>query len=239
MDTSKIIDVLCQIVGGGTVGIITYWISSKLWPASVKKDAMEHTLEYALMPIQKILKPIRLLSIEDIFSDIKEIDEIMNNNPFDIPPLHRCKVDDIKRFIKLYNDDTRNQKILEKKIRSEYASYVSMFHIQCNYVKKQLGYPYSNFYDALRYETGSPVIATLFLLFIAIMLVSVYVVLFLQNEPLKATIIFCSPAVLFLIYAIIYRILKNRGGIRVVISNFRNRKSGRLPNDSVRQKQKL
>ncbi|WP_444644329.1 hypothetical protein ACRQU7_05425 [Caproiciproducens sp. R1] len=64
MDTSKIIDVLCQIVGGGVVGIITYWISSKLWPASVKKDAMEHTLEYALTPIQKILKPIRLLSIE-------------------------------------------------------------------------------------------------------------------------------------------------------------------------------
>jgi hypothetical protein len=37
MDTSKIIDVLCQIVGGGVVGIITYWISSKLWPASKKK----------------------------------------------------------------------------------------------------------------------------------------------------------------------------------------------------------
>jgi hypothetical protein len=29
-----------------------------------KKDAMEHTLEYALTLIQKILKPMRLLSIE-------------------------------------------------------------------------------------------------------------------------------------------------------------------------------
>lgn len=238
---SQLIYVICQIVGSGVVGMATYWLSSKLWPASVKKDAMTHILKHALSPILAVIRPAKRLPIADLISDINSIDKIMKDNPFDIPPLHKCKMNDINRFIELYEGEQtncENRKVLEREIRKEYSSYVTMFNIQCNYVKKQLGYPYSNFYDSLRYETGSPFFSTLFLSLLFIMWISIYAFFLIKNEFLKAILILFVPAILFVIYAIIYRVLKNRGGIRVIINNIKSKhkNDSKSSNDLERQK---
>ena len=232
----QLISAICTIVGGLIVGIVTYWFSSKLWPASIKKNAMTHTLEHALSPILKIVRPVKNLSISDMISDINSIDKIMKDNPFDIPPLHRYKIDDINRFIELYEDDktsVESKQILKKKIKIEYSSYVSMFNIQCNYVRKQLGYPYSNFYDSLRYETGSPFMATLFLLLILVIWAALYVLFLIENKYNTAMLILLVPTILYAILAILYRVLKNHGGIIVVINNIKckNEDSSQTVND--------
>lgn len=237
----KFIDVLCQIICGGTVGIITYWVSSKLWTPSEKKEALKHTMNYVLLPISSILLSVRKTKIEDLLAMIEKIDAIMNANPFDIPPTHRWKLNDVKDSVKNYKDhnDKKAKELLERKIRYEVSAYVNMFNIQCNYTKKQLGYPYDSVYDFLKYKTGMPVLAAGGLIALGIMWFIVYYVLYSYHEFIPAILTIVIPVLLFLLYAIGYRLLKDRGGLRVMIRDHSEkralRKLTKNPNDDQKQ----
>ena len=102
---------------------------------------MVHVLDNALKPISKVIGLDKLISIDELISNIEQINGIMADNPFDIPPVHRYKINDLNKLIEKYEEqkDDTNRRILEKQIRNDYKSYIAMFHIQCNYIRKQLG----------------------------------------------------------------------------------------------------
>ena len=105
------------------------------------------------------------------------------------------------------------------------SAYVDMYNIQCNYTKKKLGYPYDSVFDFLRYKTGMPVLMAGLLIMLGIAWFIVYFYFYINQKLLSAILTLVIPVIAFLLYAIGYRLLKDRGGIHVIIRDRKERKA--------------
>lgn len=222
---SKLIDVVAQIVVGCSVGLITFLISSKLKALPIKKEAMQHTLEQVIVPIQKILdqQPNKVDEISELVNSIKII---MTENPLDIPDIHYTKIVDIQNLIEQYNDFEESDKrrdLISQKIRSEFKKYKTMIYTQCNSLKKQLGYPYDSFWDILRYRTGAPYLYSFLIFFFEFNIIVSYFTLYFKNSELAAFLVLVIPHLFVLIIVFIYEVIRKRGGFRVVFQNIKNK----------------